>query len=388
MQKVKTLLWTFAFSAALACPAPALADGETTRNVPVAMQQEPPRVAEAYTLRPTWKEVENADFYEIAFNGLIYSAIRDTGLLFEELDADTEYNFRIRAVNKEGHSEWTSFSATTKRNPLEFAIKGLTGECTAESQGRSLHRLFDFEEGELWHTEYGAKAVPFDLVVDLHSVNKLDKFHYIPHDNAGNGTLLKGSVSYSMDKENWTEAGEFEWKRDNETKVFPFENAPTARYIRLSVTEAVGNYGSGRELYVFKVPGTESYIPGDINNDKSVDENDLTSYINYTGLRQGDSDFEGYISNGDLNRNGLIDAYDISAVATRLNGGVKPDKADKAAGTVSIATAKRTYAAGETVEIQVKGNGLHAVNALSFALPYDATDYEFIGIEPMGMKET
>ena len=46
----------------------------------------------------------------------------------------------------------------------------------------------------------------------------------------------------------------------------------------------------------------------------SVDENDLTSYMNYTGLRRGDSDFEGYISKGDLNENGLIDAYDISAV--------------------------------------------------------------------------
>ena len=58
---------------------------------------------------------------------------------------------------------------------------------------------------------------------------------------------------------------------------------------------------SGRELYVFRVPGTESFIPGDINQDKAVDENDLTSYMDYTGLRRGDKDFEGYISKGDLN---------------------------------------------------------------------------------------
>lgn len=359
----------------------------TTGTLTAPQAQVTEENTEAYTLKPTWKEVDNADFYEIVFNGITYTAIRDTELLFDELSADTEYTFQIRAVNKDGHSDWSTFSATTKRNPLEFAIKGLTGECTADDEGRSLYRLFDFEEGEFWHSKFYEKAVPFDLIVDLHSVNKLDKFHYIPRDNAGNGTFLKGSVSYSMDKENWTEAGNFEWKRDNETKVFPFENTPTARYVKLSVTEAVGDYGTGRELYVFKVPGTESYIPGDINNDKLVDENDLTSYINYTGLRQGDSDFEGYISNGDLNRNGLIDAYDISAVATQLNEGVKPNKEDKAAGSVSISTAKRSYVAGETVEIQVKGSGLHAVNALSFALPYDATDYEFVGIEPVGMKE-
>lgn len=84
----------------------------------------------------------------------------------------------------------------------------------------------------------------------------------------------------------------------------------------------------GKELYVFKVPGTESYLPGDINNDRLIDENDLTSYTNYTGLRKGDADFEGYISNGDLNCNDWIDAYDISAVATRLDGGAEVASAD------------------------------------------------------------
>lgn len=107
-------------------------------------------------------------------------------------------------------------------------------------------------------------------------------------------------------------------------KIFGFKDAPTARYIKLHVTESAGDYGSGREIYVFKVPGTESYLPGDINNDGKIDRNDLTSYINYTGLRKGDSDFEGYISNGDINKNGLIDAYDISVVATQLE-----DEADQ-----------------------------------------------------------
>lgn len=59
--------------------------------------------------------------------------------------------------------------------------------------------------------------------------------------------------------------------------------------------KAVGDYGTGRELYVFKVPGTESYLPGDINNDKLIDRNDLTSYTNYTGLRKEMQIFEGYI---------------------------------------------------------------------------------------------
>lgn len=61
-----------------------------------------------------------------------------------------------------------------------------------------------------------------------------------------------------MDKENWTEAGAIDWKRNGDVKVFTFTERPTARYIKLAVTEGVNNYGSGRELYVFKVPGTET----------------------------------------------------------------------------------------------------------------------------------
>lgn len=342
---------------------------------------------QAYTLKPSWEKVGNADFYEIEFNGMLYSTIQDTELLFEDLKAETNYSFKVRAVNKDGVSDWAVCSATTKQNPLEFAITGITGETSVPNQVGSIRRLFDFEEGELWHTLYNAKAVPFDLIIDLRSINQIEKLHYLPRENAGNGTLLKGTVSYSMDKENWTEAGAFEWKRDNETKIFTFGGKPTVRYIKMSVTEAVGDYGSGREIYVFKVPGTESYLPGDINNDKKIDENDLTSYTNYTGLRRGDSDFEGYISRGDLNGNGLIDAYDISAVATQLEGGADSRKAEAVEGTLSLTTAKRSYAKGETVEILVKGTALKSVNALSFALPYNPSDYEFVGIEPVGMKE-
>ncbi|MDR1091285.1 MAG: DUF5110 domain-containing protein, partial [Prevotella sp.] len=192
-------------SGALAAPANALITDENT---------------EAYKVKPTWDKVGNADFYEIEFDGMLYTTIKDTELLFDGLDAETAYSFKLRAVNKDGYSDWTTFSVTTKENPLEFAIEGIVGQTTAENQGRSLNRLFDFEEGELWHTKYNVNALPFDLIMDLKTINRLDKFHYIPRDNAGNGTLLKGSVYYSMDRETWNEAGTFEWMRNNETKIF------------------------------------------------------------------------------------------------------------------------------------------------------------------------
>ncbi|MBB2148913.1 TIM-barrel domain-containing protein [Pedobacter gandavensis] len=343
---------------------------------------------EAYTLKPSWSKVEHADFYEIDFNDMHYTTIKDTALLFDGLTAETPYSFKLRAVNKDGQSAWTEIKATTKSNPLEFAIQGITAQSTALDQEDSeIGQLFDFDESNTWHTKWGVNALPFEIVMDLKTVNQLDKFHYLPRSGRGNGIILKGEVFYSNNNKDWTPVGPFTWANTDEVKVFNFPKHPTARFIKMAVTEGVGGFGSGRELYVFKVPGTESYLPGDINNDRLIDRNDLTSYMNYTGLRQGDGDFEGYISNGDINKNGLIDAYDISLVATRIDGGVKTDaKAEKVAGKLSISTAKQSYNKDEIIEVKVKGTNLKSVNALSFALPYDAADFEFVSIQAENTK--
>lgn len=343
---------------------------------------------EAYTLTPTWKKVDNADYYEISFNDMLYTTIKNQKLLFEDLKPETSYSFKIRAVNKDGVSDWATISKTTKANPLEFAIQGIKGKTTAENQGgQGIDKLFNFDESDIWHTKWGVNSIPFDMTLDLGTINQLEKFHYLPRIGRGNGILLKGTVYYSMDKEQWTEAGTFEWANSDEVKIFNFTGHPTARYIKIAVTDGVGGFGSGRELYVFKVPGTESYLPGDINNDRLLDINDLTSYTNYTGLRRGDADFEGYISNGDINRNDLIDAYDISVLTTQLKGGVNENPIEKVNGSIKLSTAKQTYQKDEVIEILVKGINLRSVNALSFALPYSPQDYEFVGVQPLNMQD-
>ena len=128
---------------------------------------------EAYTLQPTWDKVPNADYYEIEFNGMLYTTIRDTHLLFEDLKADTPYAFKVRAVNKDGVSEWAEIQVKTKTNPLEFAIRGIEGESTAASQGGfGVDRLFNFSEsGDTWHTKYNVNSIPLDLIIDLKTVN-------------------------------------------------------------------------------------------------------------------------------------------------------------------------------------------------------------------------
>ena len=271
---------------------------------------------------------------------------------------------------------------------MKDAVKGIKASTSCANQsGQDVNLLFDFDETTTWHTAWdNPKAVPFDVELNLGAVCTLDKLQYLGRKDAGNGTLLKGTVAVSMDRKTWTEVGTFDWAKDATVKELTFANHPTARYVRLHVTEAVGGFGSGRELYIFKVPGSPSYIPGDINSDGKIDSSDLTSYMNYNGLRKGDAEFDGYVSVGDVNKNGLIDAYDISNVTTLLNGGVNESRSGQVAGSLVLKADKASYKAGDTVRITVSGKDLANVNALSFALPYDTKDYEYAGMELVDMK--
>ncbi|WP_231424836.1 TIM-barrel domain-containing protein [Pedobacter sp. Leaf250] len=341
----------------------------------------------AFSFKPRWDKVANADYYEIQFKDMLYSTITDTTLLFENLAPETAYSLQLRAVNKDGISNWTELKVTTEANPLQFAIKGLTAKTTAENQkGEGLKNLFDFDESSMWHTKWGVKSDSFEMIIDLKGVNKLDRLSYLPRQGGGNGTLMKGKVFYSEDKTIWIPATDFDWKNNGIEKVITFKGNPLARYLKFEVEKGAGGFGSGREMYVFRVAGSEANIAGDINNDKVIDRNDLTSYTNYTGLRKGDADFEGYISKGDINSNGLIDAFDISKVATQLDGGVRESSNSALSGTLALSTTKSTFEKDQIIEITVKAIALKDVNALSFALPYDAKDYEYLGVSVVGMK--
>lgn len=342
-----------------------------------------------YTLTPTWKAVDNADYYEIRFNSMIYSTIRNNSLLFEDLQPGTDYTFELRAVNADGHSEWTTINAKTDKNPLEFAVHGITATNTAKDMpGFGIHRLFDFQEsGDIWHTHYSEKAVPFTVTMDLHATITLDKMQYVPRADAGNGTILEADIFTSKDGKTWQAVGTQKWERTPAKKNVTFTDHQQARYIRMDVKKALGDFGSGAELYVFRQPGTKVLIPGDVNQDGKIDENDLTSYMNYTGLKKGDSDFDGYISNGDINGNGLIDAYDISNVATQLEGGVTEKDMRQPAGTITYTYNKAVYQAGDEVTVTVKGTGLQAVNALSLVMPYDLKTMQYTKTDPVAVKD-
>lgn len=363
-------------------------DVQRVKETPMEVAPKAQVEAEPYALNLRWEKMDAADYYEVHFEGQTYSTIRSNAFTLKDLKPETTYTMAVRAVNAANDSPWDTITTQTAADPLRFAIHGIEGEISCPDQdGQEVKHLFDFDATTLWHTDWYLKATPFTIEMDLKSVNVLDKLEYLPREDAGNGTIMGGSVEYSMDRQHWTKAGDFAWKRTGKMKAFDFTEKPTARYVRLNVDTAAGNFGSGHELYVYRVAGSESYIPGDINHDQRIDENDLTSYMNYTGLRKGDGDFEGYISKGDLNGNGLIDAYDISNVAIELEDGVSSKRVEPVAGMLVMKTNKTTVKADEEVVLTLNGQGLRSVNAWSCAIPYDAQVWEYVGVETTGTKE-
>ena len=343
-------------------------------------------MVDAYSLTPHWSAVNGADFYEIEHGSVLYSTILGEHFTLEELEPETDYTLRLRAVNSDGASDWSLLTLRTAKDPYENAIKEIVATTSVPNQsGQSVSKLFDRDKSTTWHTEWSKEATPFDLILDLRGVARLDSIEYFPRPDAGNGTLLKGTIAYSEDRKSWSDEQPFDWSRDGSMKTFTFVEKPEARYLRLHVTEGVGKYGSGQELYVYKVPGSTLRLQGDINRDGRIDENDFTSYTNYVGLRTKDADF-GYISIGDINKNGLIDAYDISTVGTVLDGGVYPSS-KVVSGRVALSTNRTTFTEGEKIKILVTGSDLKQVNALSLALPYDATLVRYVGMRLIGMKD-
>lgn len=338
-----------------------------------------------YDITLRWTPMTDASEVQVMYDGMLYTNLGtidgENTAFFEDLKPETAYSFQLRAVNPAGASEWVDFEVTTAANPLEFAVKGITATCTtAEQPGAGLWRAFDLDDkGDIWHTIYQGSIVPFDITMDLGTFNVLDRMEYLPRIDAGNGTILEGTWQISENGIDWSEPQEFKWTRNNEAKVIKFSETTPMRYIRLHVDKALGNFGSAREFFVFKVPGSPSYIPGDITKDGIVDSNDMVSYMNYTGLRRGDGDFE-YVSMGDVNRNGLLDAFDISVVATTLDGGMENASAD-IAGTLTIVPDKKSYNVGDEVVLTIMGEDLVNVNAFSMAIPYNPSDYEYVGIE-------
>lgn len=222
---------------------------------------EPTVTATAGSICFSWPEA-SARGRQILFDGMLYTGIRTASYTFEGLEPDREYSFELQ--------DWgcrqRQLTVRTLTDPYENAIKDIQGSCSAPSQpGQEIDRLFDGStDSEMWHTRWDLAALPFDITANLGAIYTLDKLEYVPRSDAGNGTIYMGTLSTSLDGKSWTEPVAFQWERDPRSKFMNLGGVQ-AQFVKLHVTAGIGRFGSGRELYIYKVPGTGSYRHGVFN---------------------------------------------------------------------------------------------------------------------------
>jgi len=337
-----------------------------------------------------WDNVDGAVSYDIERDGSIFSGYTDTNAIFGGFKFLSEHQFRVRSVGEAGVSEWSEpVIGKTNEDPFKNRIGTVKAKSNIVSQnGEGLEKLTDGDLSSQWHTNwFTGIASPsighfLTLQFDLGKVYEMDKFQYLPRENAGNGNFRKIQYRTSTDGINWTDYSKpISWAGTADLKTVETQGT-SYRFLELKVLESVGNFGSGREMMFFKKDGAKGYLPGDITNDGKVDENDALSYRNYTGLEAVDSDFNGCVEQGDLNKNKVIDAYDISYVLRQLDGGIASPDTGKISGALTLAiTGQRDadkYLAGDILTLTLKGKEFVNVNALSVKLDFDSTMYELV----------
>ncbi|NQG96913.1 DUF5110 domain-containing protein [Streptococcus suis] len=336
----------------------------------------------ATSIHLQWTGVDGASSYDILRDGTLFTGITGTNFTFEDFAYGSEHSFKIRAVNAKGASAWSQeLRVATNEDPWSDAIEGIqaTTNITPQS-GQGLDKLFDKQVGHQFHSQWGeAVSFPATINMDLGGTYEVDRIEYYPrNDNGANGRITKAYFEVSEDGVNWTTDEYYSvWANDNKTKTYKFA-VPRVRYIRMHIAEGVNSFVSGEELLVFKKPGSRMLIPGDISNDGRISDDDKTSFLNYTGLRTEDNDF-GYISHADSNKNGLIDAYDISVAAVQLEGGVATPSQSNPAGRTYLTADKLNLTAGQTTTIRLMAADLEAVNALTSTVMIDGSQFEVVG---------
>ena len=85
------------------------------------------------------------------------------------------------------------------------------------------------------------------LAVELEEETTVTGLRYLPRAGAGNGTVSKYQILYSVDGENWEVAAEGNWAVETGWKRVDFEETVRAKYIKLFAVDSTGD-NNGRHM--------------------------------------------------------------------------------------------------------------------------------------------
>ncbi|SDP85845.1 discoidin domain-containing protein, partial [Clostridium gasigenes] len=335
-----------------------------------------------------WDKVNGTNVtYDLMIDGTIYTNVFK-GANEEELPSyihsgliqDTEHKYQVRATNSKGASEWSNeLIGKTKLDRYRNIPKNMTATADSEQDGSGIDQAIDGDDNTLWHSNWNdGNVLPHTVDIDMKLAYQLDKFEYLPRPDVSNGTILKYNLDVSLDGKiykNIVTDGIFEKTAD--VKTIKFDAGVTARYIRLTATNALGGFGSAQEFRPYKKDKTEGVVVGENIPNGAIDEADLLFFASYMGVDTNDTAWE-QVSLVDINYNGVIDAYDLMYVASQLGEGEFSPSGIPISGGVSIKSSKEDLKAGDEFTVDIFGSELKDINAFSLELLLDSNKYELI----------
>ncbi|MCI5774966.1 MAG: discoidin domain-containing protein [Aerococcus sp.] len=331
----------------------------------------------------SWDAVEDAARYELEVDGVVYTNLTDTSFTHSDLDYLSEHSYRVRAVRADNTTTpWSEMvTKSTPDNPYKEVIRGFNVSVDRPVEGSEpLKNFVDGDENTRYHSKWNQEAIPETMIFKFNKAWTFDKFEYVPRSDKGNGTILGGTVEHSMDGVHWEPFdAEINWDwSDGADRAYFDLGGTTAQYLRITVNKSVNNFVSGQEIYFHHVPGDTGFVIGDITDDGALSNDDLTSFGNYAGQIKADSEFEGYIEKGDVNQNGVIDAYDIYYVLNQIDT-KSPKAIEEKEGTLEWVTSQSSAKAGDEITVILHTDGLKNIDAINAAFDVDSDLFEVVG---------
>ncbi|WP_375089293.1 discoidin domain-containing protein [Peribacillus sp. RS7] len=359
---------------------------EAVPNVPTGLGAKDVNITDK-SIKLNWDKVDGKNTYDLLINGVIYTNVFKATdseqvpfYVHSGLTADTEYSYRVRAANSKGVSIWSDeVKARTKLDRYRNVPKNMTAKASSEQPGNEGSKAVDGDDNTLWHTEWSdGNVLPHTYEIDMKLAYQLDKLEYLPRPDAGNGTILKYNLDVSLDGKTYKNIvtnGTFE--RNKDVKTISFNDSVTARYIKLTITDAVGRFGSAQEFRPYKKDKTEGTVVGENIPNGAIDDEDLLFFASYMGVENTDTAWD-QVAKVDINYNGVIDAYDLMYVAGQLGKTPLIATGRPIAGLLDIRPSKQQLKAGEEFLVEIIGVGLKDINAFNLELKLDPKKYELV----------
>ena len=330
-----------------------------------------------------WNKVDTATSYELMIDDVVFAVGDAQAYTHVDLAYHSEHTYQVRSRNADGYSKWSekqtfqSAEDPWKDTPKPQSITWSGGLYGNHSADLAFDNSFQTGDGG-FHSD--GNAIGQTLTVDYGKAYEIDKIEYYPRDDAGNGTVTKMKLETSLDGVHWSEAKEYTWERNKDTKLMD-KLSCGARYIRFTPLEALGNFFSASEIKVYKKENTGAFAVGSTNKAETVTDADYTNMMNYLGVYGKDKIFVDQIKSryGDINMNNIYDVYDYAFTMFQLDGGTK--KTDSVSGEAMLLASSNSVKKGETFTIDVYAQNVAGLNAFGQVINYDQSKVEYVSCE-------